>query len=358
VRSIHDAARRRAPALLDVRWIASASGVRLLALVVGVNTCACPQLKDDEFSGSRLHGADAGDPATDITPPQVLSSTPASGAVGVSSGASIEITFSEPMDEKATEQAYSSTKIPRDRVTFAWRDQSRVLSIHPVTPLPYDSGAFGADVSALGYAFKLSTEARDLAGNPLQAPLDVAFTVQREFTQVFEVVKDRNLTGNYRSDNTYGILGCERVDTTICMGDSVATDAEFTYRGFLSFDLGALPANRMGISAAALDLTIAFLVGVPSSGLGELKVERVDVPTINAAALEAPSQAHAGTLANNGVAGDVLSLNVLSSLPSPLNVGRLQYRLGFAIDTNDNQASDLIVLDWSTPRLSLTYWMP
>jgi Big-like domain-containing protein len=359
VRSTHDATRRRAPGLLDVRGIANDSDVLLLAFLIGVAASGCPQLKDDDFSSPQLHPqVDAGEWPTDVSPPRIVSSTPANGATGVPSDVVIEITFSKAMDEKLTEAAYSSAKMPSQSVTFAWRNQGTVLSIHPIVPLPYDSGAFGAGVTALEYAFQLSTAARDLAGSSLEAPLDVTFTVQREITQVFEVVKDRNVTGNYRSDDNYGILGCERVDTTICVGDSLGTGVELTYRGFLSFDVSALPASHTSISAAALDLPISFLVGTPSSGLGTLEVERVDVPSINLAAMDAPGLTQVGTLPNDGVAGDVLSMNVLSSLATPFNAGRLQYRLHFTINTNGNLASDLVVFDWSAPRLSLTYRIP
>jgi hypothetical protein len=362
VRSTHDAAWRRAPGLPGVRRFANDRGMRL-ALIAWVCSSGCPQLSEDDFSGHRLQAEpDAGDrpnDTTDTTRPRVLGSTPANGAVGVSSDAAIEITFSEPMDRDATEAAYSSLGIPRDRLTFSWRNEGAVLVIDPIDPLPHASGT-DLRVPALGYGFQLSTEARDVAGNALLSPLEVAFTVAREISQTFEAVKDRALTGNFRTDGNYGILGCERVDTTICVGDSAGAPAESTYRGFLTFDLTGLPATRVSISAATLELTIALVVGTPGQGLGALELQRTDFLTIDAAAYARPSRASVGTLASDGVAGDPLTVDALPSLTEsgldPRN--RIQYRLAFAVGSNGNQASDLVVIDWSTPRMNVTYWVP
>jgi Big-like domain-containing protein len=374
VRSTHDVARRRAPGAADARRIASdrslprrgeESRIRRhwphgLALIAWVATSGCPQLKDDEFSGHRLQAdADASDLATDTTPPRVLGSIPENGAAGVSIDTAIEITFSEPMDRAATEAAVASLSIRRDRLTFSWRNAGTVLVIDPIDPLPHSSGT-DSSVRALGHDLQISGAARDVAGNALVYPFEVAFTVQRELSQSFGVVKDRGLTGNFRIDGNYGILGCERVDTTICVGDSAGAPAESTYRGFLTFDLTALPATPFGISAATLDLTIALMVGAPALGLGTLELQRVDFRTIDAAAYTRPTRASGVTLASDGVAGDLLTVDALPSLEeSGLDPGnRIQYRLAFAIGSNGNQASDLVVFDWSTPRLNVTYWVP
>lgn len=58
-------------------------------------------------------------PEPDTTPPTVVSISPANGATAIESDANIIITFSEGMDQAATEAAYQSADLPTSEVSFS-----------------------------------------------------------------------------------------------------------------------------------------------------------------------------------------------------------------------------------------------
>ncbi|HTV21159.1 MAG TPA: Ig-like domain-containing protein, partial [Polyangiaceae bacterium] len=210
------------------------------ASFLGGLSLACPQLRDDDFAHvpASIGGASG---EADTTPPSVVASAPSDGASGVPSDAQIEIRFSEPMDTSATEAAYGSSELPPSDVGFSWRDDDSVLVIAPARPLTIASGSDRAQVTAREYSLELGAGARDRAGNPL-APFSLSFDAARELTRVIDASVDRTLSGNWRSDGNYGVEVCEIADATICVGDSPAAGVP-TYRGFVTFDLNALPSD-------------------------------------------------------------------------------------------------------------------
>jgi len=323
---------------------------------------ACPQLRDDDFRkaepqrpSNREPPVDAGGHVdTDTTPPRVVASTPAADARGVLPNAPIELTFSEAMDTAATELAYASSDIPPDGVTFAWTRENTVLVIQPNTALSHASGS----APATAHQVALSG-ARDAAGNAL-APFELTFYTARDVTQSFESVKNRDLTGNWRSNGSYGIELCERVDTTVCAGDSLDTD-EPTYRGFMTFDLGALPADRVAIESAELSLTVSLIAGTPFTGLGVLQLEPLSFEAIGDDAFDQTGDAEPAELAALAIQGQVLRSDVTASARAAADAGKYcQFRLRFERDTDplDTVTVDLITSDWTTQRLAVTYWMP
>ena len=184
---------------------------------------------------------------TTTTPPTVIDVTPGDGSRGVAPDVAIIVTFSERMDTTSVERAYSSTDLPPDRVTFSWSDGDTVLSILPDAPLTVATGIDPDQVTAASYQIEITASARDLSGNELP-PERVQFSVMREIAQKLPSVRQRNLTGTWRGDGVYGVIDCEEIDTTVCVGDSIT--AEATYKGFITFDLSALPASGVSVSAA------------------------------------------------------------------------------------------------------------
>jgi hypothetical protein len=284
----------------------------------------------------------------------VVASRPAADARGVLPTAPIEITFSEAMDQAATELAFGSADIPRGSVTFSWSEDGTVLVIQPSAALSHGSGPGPAPPHHVTLA-----GARDAAGNPL-APFELTFYTAREATQSFESVKNRDLTGCWRSNGTYGIELCEKVDTTVCAGDSLDTD-EPTYRGFITFDLGALPPDRIAIESAELSLTVSAIAGTPFTGLGTLQLEPVSFETIGDDAFGQPGGAPPIELAATAIQGQLLRHDVTASVQAAVDAGAYsQFRLRFERDTDDQDTVtvDLITSDWTTQRLVVTYWMP
>jgi hypothetical protein len=299
----------------------------------------------DEPSGG------AGEPAT------VVSSVPASGASGVLPDAGLVLTFSAPMDRASVEAAYTSSDLPASDVSFSWSDADRLLRIHPSAALRSSAGSDPATVEAVSYAFEIGTDARDASGNPLVAER-ISFSTARAISQRLGAVTDRDLTGNWRSDGTYGLADCERADTTVCVGDSPAT-GEPAYRGFITFDLRQAPASLIEITAAELSCSIALVYGTPFTSLGALHVDHVAFDTIGDTAFSLPALPERQSRTSPMNIDDVLAVDALAAVRSDWTVRDYnQYRLAFATSTDSDGSPDQLGCDWSTVALELTYWLP
>jgi serine protease AprX len=106
--------------------------------------------------------------ARDTTAPLVQRVEPATGATGVPVGAPVSVVFSEEMDRTATTTALAVRKadgtsgaVPG---TLAWNGTT--LTLDPAADLE----------PATGYTATVSTQARDVAGNPLSSPVTWTFT--------------------------------------------------------------------------------------------------------------------------------------------------------------------------------------
>jgi hypothetical protein len=324
-------------------------GAALWAFCAATLQTACPQLLDDDFGRSgEPNGADA-------TPPTVLGATPAAGARGVASDARIELSFSEPMDTRTTEAAYTSRDLPAREVDFAWRDDDTVLAIEPKSPFGVASGTNLARIDAREYSIQLSG-ATDRAGNPL-APFEMTFAVVRELTQVITASADRKLSGNWRSDDSFGVEVCEEADATICVGDSNAAGSP-SYRGFASFDLSSLPADRVAIGGASLSLLVAASFNVPFLTLGALRLEQVRFETIGMPSFEQDATAALGTLATQGDVGDTLTADVSTAVRADAGARLTQFRLRFERDSTEDGLPNVVMFDLADTRLSVSSLVP
>jgi hypothetical protein len=290
----------------------------------------------------------------DTTSPAVIGSTPADGARGVASDARIEVSFSESMDTDATQAAYASVDLPSDSVSFSWQNRDTLLVIQPREPMPIASGTDAAEVSAKEYSFALSTRATDLAGNAL-VPLSVSFSVARQISQTLGALTDRTLTGSWREDGLYGVLDCSVEQATVCVGESTSL-GEPVYRGFLTFDLSALPTDRLAIIAAELSITVSIALGEPFATMGALELEKVSFDEIGATAYEQAAETSLGVLSTGATAGDTLSADVLAAVQADAAAGRRsQYRLGFVGGSDADITADVLVCELSSAHLKVSY---
>ena len=300
---------------------------------------------------------DSGSSSSAGAPAVLLGSVPLDGAVGVLPDAALSLTFSAAMDRASAQAAYRSSDLPASAVRFSWSDGDTVLRIQPSAPLRIGAGTDPAAVAAVPYAIELAAGARDAAGNAL-APVRITFSTARSINQTLGAVTNRDLTGNWRSDGSYGLADCERTDTTVCMGDSPAA-GEPAYRGFMTFDLRALPANLIAIESAELSCAIALVYGTPFTNLGPLGIDHVSFQSIGDAAFSAAALPEHQSHTSPMNIGDVLSVNALAAVRSDWTLRDYnQYRLGFATATDGDASADQLGCDWSTVRLALGYWVP
>lgn len=201
-------------------------------------------------------------PVPDTEPPTILSVTPANNATGVLKNVNIVITFSERMNQAATQAAYQSSTNgirPAD-VTFSWNTEGTVLTINPNVDLDYATGT-NTSVVALTYTFTVTNTATDIAGNQL-ASQTFSFKTMRDITQTLNAT---SISGWVRSD---GVVNDLTTCSPMCVGDS-GTAANATYRGFLTFDLSGLAPNldANNIISATLRAYQVFTNGSPYTDL-------------------------------------------------------------------------------------------
>jgi len=104
---------------------------------------------------------------TDMTPPTVVSTTPADGATNVSVNTVLQIEFSEPIDPNSMEDGgIMMTPEPGDG-TVTWTDGGSTLNFEPFDPL-LDDTAYTLII--------VEGAVKDLAGNPLSGNYSMSFT--------------------------------------------------------------------------------------------------------------------------------------------------------------------------------------
>jgi hypothetical protein len=273
----HSLAGQRVRGLLS---IASLVGVTVLILPSGCSkptcdeTLTCPYEEPDPDAGKPRH--DAGDlPQADASDdvaetdaaseagdagggsdadaatlgPRIVSTSPAAGAKGVRADANIVVTFDRPMDKAKTSQAYQSTDIPLSTAVLTWNSDGTQLTINPNADLTYASGVVTATPDAIAarkYAFRVTTAARDLAGNTLQQEAAVSFTTLRRLAH--GVVAKGDAVINFRRTEVYATCG-------------TASNAGFTalrYKGpyihvlLVTFDISPFPRDVVSFEAASV----------------------------------------------------------------------------------------------------------
>jgi methionine-rich copper-binding protein CopC len=174
----------------------------------------------------------------DTTLPAVTAVNPPNGTTGVKADTAIVITFSEPMKQRETEEAFNSANAglrPSD-VSFAWNQDGTVLTVTPDAPLNYATGT-DPTTEALTYSFTFSDGAVDLAGNKLN-PVSFGFKTLRRITAT--------VTGDPEQDGS--------VDGKTVHNGSIDFTLTTSSQGFFGFNLSELPADLQ-----ATDITAAIL---------------------------------------------------------------------------------------------------
>jgi hypothetical protein len=284
----------------------------------------------------------------DTTAPTIVSVTPSAGQAGVPASATIVITFSEPMDRVATEAAYSSQHLPAGSVTMSWNETSDTLTITPNQPLALAEG-IGNDPSvteAKLYALWITTAALDSAGNPLAEQLQLEFTTQKHMATTAPF--NRELT-RYRVSNG----GVSAIGADLRIGDN----AMLTYRGFVTFDLSALPEG-IEIATAELGVSQTAIVGTPFD-LGALSTVHVTYALVNGVAWSAPALSTMDPLTTTAALGPRtvdISAAVAEDYADRIARGNYaQFRLEFPKPNNNDVDSDMVELGTASFKMSLEY---
>jgi hypothetical protein len=292
------------------------------------------------------------EPEGDTTPPTIISVSPANEATGVDIDVEIVITFSEPMDRDSAEAAYLSEELPSSGVSFAWNEESTVMTVIPNSPLTLPSGTDPEQVQARTYRYVVLNTAKDVAGNALESGT-FSFSSLREIRRVFGSMQDRSLTGNYRSNDDYGNNECQRNNRdTMCVGDVNATNQ---LRGFMTFDAVEAPEGTRRVSMAEVAFEITGTAGQPFQRLNDLLGEHVAFQQINLQAFNAQPLMSLGVVADAGGVGSILTADVREAVQADIeNQRRTQFRFRFQTAANNNMF-DAIASSWDTHQLNVTF---
>ncbi len=231
----------------------------------------------------------ASDAPPDTTAPTIVSITPADATTKVSSDTPVVITFSEPMDQAATQAAVSITTVIQNVPTVvagtsaSWDMTGTVLTVS--APFAYATAEVGNDFDpslpeagvqavpaaitslvALSFTATVAVGAKDLAGNPLAAAKTSTFSTKRRVIQHF--VRDTSLCGN-QANNAGNFSFIEVGDTT----------GNLEERAFITFDLNALPNNLDTLTKAQITSFVWVLDGTPEADNGPIDLESTSFTT-------------------------------------------------------------------------------
>ena len=226
--------------------------------------------------------------------PHVVSTTPASGAQGVSEDTVFVFVFSETMDTQATQAAYESDELPAADVDFQWNDAGDQLTVIPSEPLPYAEG--DELVEALAFGMRITTAATNAEGDPL------AEEATLEFSTLRRIVVNAPLVAS-----TSGRVTSTGVATpgSFVLGDGVSNTS---YSSFVTFSLDSMP-NTVTVESARLEAPEITVNGDPDDDLGQLVVQHVYFEALDA---------------------DAYGAELLATTPSQVNVERTAGELTFS----------------------------
>jgi hypothetical protein len=297
----------------------------------------------------------------DTTAPTVLSVDPANNAKGVRDDANIVITFSEEMDQAATQAAYQSTDLPASEVTFSWNAEGTVLTIQPNDFLEYAAGE-DPSIEAVIYTFYVGA-AKDVAGNSL-IPFSSSFSTLKVI--VISIYATATLDGD-----CYGSESCDTSSTTFLVGDLATAPTDSGYRSFVSFDLTSIPVGVVTDEARLIINKEGTNFNPDPYALGSMLLEHVNYgDSLSGEDYDTPVLADLGIYdsasapATGYLASDVTSAVNDDLANRAVRGSRSQYRLRFPIENNDNNASDYVSFTSSEgpngfrPFLNIVYYLP
>lgn len=310
-------------------------------------------LAGNSLTGNRVISFSTTGPAPDSTPPEPLGQLPADLATGVERTASITILFSEPMDTASVEGAFAITSpIGYSTGAFSWNNAGTEMTYKPSADFDY-----GVDVN-----WQVSTTAKDLAGNTLQAPITGTFRTVRVQTTT---IPFDPLTSGYLSLPDYA--GHTYIEMTASAG--ALSDNSF-HRIFIGFKLDSLPDNLKRITHGTLKWWVTAKQGDPFVKFGSLLLEPVNIgekldtssgfadppqeaiDDFHAQPLSDPTYVHLNSSSTYGEI-DTTALLITDWQNRLVRSRRTQYRLRFEKESTTNGTTDRLYCNpASTPKLA------
>ncbi|MEM6789552.1 MAG: Ig-like domain-containing protein [Myxococcota bacterium] len=229
-------------------------------------------------SSSSSTGQGGEDPV-DTTSPQVLTVTPELDATGVSEDATITITFSEAMDKESVETAFQSADL--GNITTDWLDDQTFV-VTPNALLAYASGS--PSVAANTFTYRITTVAKDLAGNELDDAYEATFATLRRITRNMPSPTQRGVSST-GSESTCTLTSGSPVPVTRVRAGTVEVFGNIggttivsyaSCRALIEYDLSSIPPG-----APIESSTLACAYFSQEGGISSSNLDYVEYPPGN-----------------------------------------------------------------------------
>lgn len=283
--------------------------------------------------------------------PVVVSIDPPHGATGLYADQLITITFSEPMDEALMDQALEFSS--PSALVLSWNEDSTVLTIDPTLDLAYATGSSPIAVDPLEYTIEVTTDATDVAGNPLEEGVSSTF-----FTL-------RNLTVGIPHDSAYTgtIVGSTGEIQTGAGDDPIVGDHSDNVprRGFMGFSISGLPSGIVQFNSAQLRADQWLVSGNPIPSLGSaVTIHHISPEVLPGGAFGSAQLENLGVWSDEDSysATNTKSTDVTNNVQYDYENGEThtQYRLELPTQTNFNTTTDR--LRYNDEVLEINYLVP
>ncbi len=183
----------------------------------------------------------------DLSGPEIVSITPDDGDRAVGLQQNIVVTFSEAMDEAATEAAFTSSDI--GSVSFQWNPAGTQLTINPNADFEYGTG------TANSYSFQIGASATDLSANELETARSVTFYTLGRVSESLPLKSSGSATGVYEVPwNQTGSTNSTVCDFVDIFGTTVGVTGGLDRMAFVMFDISDLPDNIVEFQSATLSV--------------------------------------------------------------------------------------------------------
>lgn len=301
---------------------------------------------------------------------RVIAVDPANGAVGVRQDAVLRITFDAPMSRDSVERAFTSDDLVAP--AFAWDASDRIVTVTPAAPLRYAEAGVGP---ALGYRYRLGSDAKSASGQSVAVPFEGQFTTLRRFT--VSLPSEAALDGYVRQDGNTDACDDDALYGVVCVGEAGNRDGAFLqYKGLLTFPLAPLPPGPLELEAAHVAAWQYSLGNKPYEEIGVVRLEHVyDLATIDEDAFRAGGDPVDPAFSTTPELGWKRSANVAVAVGADRAAGRpyAQFRLVFTVHRTMGMTYPLIARFYSGrvrfdapdeatrakhPRLDVVYLAP
>lgn len=237
----------------------------------------------------------------DVQAPKVSQITPADGANGIASNATIQVTFNEAMNQDSVKNALTISSLPSSSYTLAWTAGGTVLTITPTSPLLYSNGT-SPDAGAREYTVTIAATATDVTGNALTTKFESTFATLRHITQTL-TQSGAAYWSTYGKATGGGPTICPSADGSMRAGHHSSQAASGDYMIFARFDTSSAgePDDVVSFESATFTATQGAPIGsfYPA---GSVLLKKLEDGAIGQALYDLDITDDLGTFATSAVA--------------------------------------------------------